>query len=356
MNEHARRELENKAESGDPQAQIKLAQLLESDGQVDAAVEWLRKAIAGGNAHAKWLLAKRFLSQEPFHPDEGSALLFSADDEGDARAAHMVAVHYAIGIGVACDWSKAFEYLTRAAELGLPNARDELTLLATNSIKRDCESESAPKHWQHLRDAIDLPDWITAPPRKIISHDPRIMVVEGAASPAICDWLIGREKPLRATATVIDQATGEERESETRTNSATAFDLFKLDMIFAVFRLRTSALTGLPVGPEAVNILHYTIGQTYQPHYDFVHATSSDAAMLTHGRQRVVTFLLYLNDDYEGGETHFPKLSWQFKAKKGDALFFWNVDEQGRPHQETLHEGCAPTADEKWVLSQWIQR
>ena len=70
----------------------------------------------------------------------------------------------------------------------------------------------------------------------------------------------------------------------------------------------------------------------------------------------MVTFLLYLNDDYEGGETCFPRISWQHKGRKGDAMFFWNVDAQGQPDPKTLHEGSAPTKGEKWVLSQWIQQ
>ncbi len=316
----------------------------------------LKNKADAGDAHAKWLLAQRFLTQEPYNWEDGRKLLFEAASEGDAEAARVVAVLYACGAGVQCDWNIAFDYLTRAAEGGLQLARDEITLLATGALERGTRKDPDQAHWKTLRDAIDLTGWMAAPPREIVSRDPRILVVENAASPAICDWLIEREKPERAAATVFDQASGERRQSETRTNSAVAFDAFKLDMVFAVLRLRISALIGLPIGPEAVNILHYEVGQSYKPHFDFVAATSLDASQLTNGRQRVLTFLLYLNDDYEGGETSFPKLSWQHKGKKGDAMFFWNVDRQGQPDRKTLHEGTAPTKGEKWVLSQWIQR
>ena len=72
--------------------------------------------------------------------------------------------------------------------------------------------------------------------------------------------------------------------------------------------------------------------------------------------QRVATVLVYLNDDYQDGETDFPELNWRFKGRKGDALWFWNVDAQGRPAAGALHAGIAPGNGEKWLLSQWIRQ
>jgi prolyl 4-hydroxylase len=356
MTEQKQQELKKKAEAGDTQAQIELSHALEAKGQDNAAVSWLRTAIAGGDVRAKTQLAKRFLTRAPLQSEEGTALLFLAAAEGDAEAAHVAAVLYASGIAVERDWSVAFDYLTRAAELGFSLAQDELYLLATGAIERNQGREPDPAHWKKLCKAIDLPAWVTTPPQKLVSRDPRIMVVEGAVPSLICDWLIERAKPHRAAASVFDQKTGELHYSKERTNSVASFDTFKRDMIFAVLRLRIASLTGLSFGMEVPNILHYTVGQCYGLHFDFIAATKSDATRLTQGRQRVLTFLLYLNDDYEGGETCFPRISWQHKGRKGDAMFFWNVDTQGQPDPKTLHEGSAPTKGEKWLFSQWIQQ
>ena len=45
-------------------------------------------------------------------------------------------------------------------------------------------------------------------------------------------------------------------------------------------------------------------------HYDFVDPKSTQdyAGEIARNGQRLITFILYLNDDYEGGETAFPKL------------------------------------------------
>jgi len=71
--------------------------------------------------------------------------------------------------------------------------------------------------------------------------------------------------------------------------------------------------------------------------------------------QRIATVLIYLNEDYAGGETAFPKLGLNFRGATGDALFFTNVDRSGRADPLTLHAGTPPTSGEKWVLSQWIR-
>ena len=71
--------------------------------------------------------------------------------------------------------------------------------------------------------------------------------------------------------------------------------------------------------------------------------------------QRVATVLIYLNENYAGGETDFPELAWRFKGKTGDALCFWNADMDGRPAPRSLHAGIPPVGGEKWVFSQWIR-
>ena len=42
--------------------------------------------------------------------------------------------------------------------------------------------------------------------------------------------------------------------------------------------------------------------------------------------QRIATFLIFLNEDFEGGETDFPKAGISHRRRKGDALFWANVD------------------------------
>jgi prolyl 4-hydroxylase len=66
---------------------------------------------------------------------------------------------------------------------------------------------------------------------------------------------------------------------------------------------------------------------------------------------RLATLLVYLNDDFDGGGTVFPKLQLEFKPVKGDAVFFNYV-----PGQTTssLHRGQKVLNGEKWIITCWF--
>ena len=72
---------------------------------------------------------------------------------------------------------------------------------------------------------------------------------------------------------------------------------------------------------EHFQLLHYTVGQEYQTHHDFIY----DQSQLKPQGARQFTFFLYLNDVEKGGETHFPELDLTVKPAKGAALLWPNV-------------------------------
>ena len=91
-------------------------------------------------------------------------------------------------------------------------------------------------------------------------------------------------------------------------------------------------------------------------HFDYLDPNEpAYAAELAARGQRTHTFLVYLNDDFTGGETSFPRLGLAHTGKPGDALVFANVDASGAPDEKTMHAGLPPTSGEKWVFSQWIR-
>jgi hypothetical protein len=71
--------------------------------------------------------------------------------------------------------------------------------------------------------------------------------------------------------------------------------------------------------------------------------------------QRVITFLIYLNDDYEGGETAFPEMGISHKGKTGEGLYFVNSLPDGSADIRTLHAGKPPTSNQKWIVSQFVR-
>ena len=71
--------------------------------------------------------------------------------------------------------------------------------------------------------------------------------------------------------------------------------------------------------------------------------------------QRSWTFLVYLNDECDGGETRFLASGLEFKGRRGDALVFSNVDTSGNPDPASEHAGLPVSKGTKWLLSRWIR-
>ena len=97
---------------------------------------------------------------------------------------------------------------------------------------------------------------------------------------------------------------------------------------------------------EPLQVLRYRSGGEYKPHMDAIRAEPN---------QRILTVLVYLSDDYEGGETQFPRTGLSFRGRTGDALLFRNADSDGRPDPLTLHAGLPVTRGTKYLASRWIR-
>lgn len=280
-------------------------------------------------------------------PDHPSALAAAAD-AGDGAAAARLAVLTGMGLGVAQDWGRATALLGRAAHLGFEPARDQIMLLSERPPAED---------WGAAAHAIDIAGWLNAPRPRVLSDGPAILAIDGFLPPAVCDGLIARAEAMVEPALVYDPETGEGRRESVRTNRAAQFDLEKMDVLLALVRERIARAAGLPApGLEWTQVLHYAVGQTFDWHVDWLDpSTPGYAADLAARGQRIATLLVFLNDDFEGGETAFEAGGLRHRGRKGDALLWANTLPDGSIDRRTRHAGLPPTKGEKWVLSQWLR-
>ncbi len=244
----------------------------------------------------------------------------------------------AIGLGVAPDWNAALDLLARAAELGAATAIAQQDLL---------------QGW-----GGGLPAWLNAPaPRPLLADGPAVLAIEGFLPPAICEHLSARAAGISAPALVYDPRTGEARREAVRTNDAARFELPEMDVVLAVVRERIARTAGLPVaGLEWTQVLRYAVGQSFDWHVDWLDpANPAYAEDLRRRGQRIATCLVYLNEDYEGGETAFEAGGLRWRGRKGDALLWANTLPDGSADPRTRHAGLPPTRGEKRVLSQWLR-
>ena len=172
-----------------------------------------------------------------------------------------------------------------------------------------------------------------------------------------CDYVIQRAsrrlEPAQTSESVDQDQTG----SEYRTNSAAKFWMMQQDIVLAMIDRKMSIAAETPVDfAEDLVVLHYQPGERYYAHCDaFLPELPEQGAEIDLRGQRIRTILVYLNDDFEEGETFFLYADKKIKLKTGDALIFENVTEEGDPDEHAVHEGLPVTQGQKWLASKWIR-
>lgn len=284
-----------------------------------------------------------------------------APDTPEARAARIEALKAGAGARVPQDWATALNHLRRAAQLGSHLALAELAALAGewNEALRLLDGNGPQASCADLVSApIDVEQWLEPPRSVIISDDPRIAAVADMASADFCQWVVARARRRLSPAPVADRRTGERGIiSDGRTNSHCDFRGADSDLVLATLRARIAAATETHLeGFESIHVFHYRVGEEFQAHLDATLDSNAPDYPVRYaaGHQRVLTFLLALNDDFDGGETSFPVVGVRWKPRRGRGLFFWNVDPEGAIDRRTFHAGRPVTRGEKWMLSQWI--
>ena len=97
--------------------------------------------------------------------------------------------------------------------------------------------------------------------------------------------------------------------------------------------------------------MHYAPGERFARHHDFFDPKHPGfSGELAKSGQRVSTFLIYLNRNFLGGETEFPRLRLNHKGEPGDGLMWSNLDPTGAPEYRTVHAGLPPIVGEKWLF------
>jgi len=88
---------------------------------------------------------------------------------------------------------------------------------------------------------------------------------------------------------------------------------------------------------EGYSVLKYVDGAEYKQHFDCG----------GNHKDRVTSMILYLNDDYEGGELEFPFFGIKYKPSVGDVIFF--------PSSYTFTHIAHPvTSGTKYALVTWL--
>ena len=282
-------------------------------GETAAIAELANWRIAGNLIRRDLAEARRLLSAAASRGDEGSALLHAA--------------FLAAGVGGPDDWPGALGAL-RALAHRSPRAKAQLDLIEAMALGED-GFPARPIGRQSLGDS------------------PEAYCARHFLSRAECDYLKSTAEPGLQPSVVVDPASRQLVPHPIRKSDGALFGVYAEDLVVNALNRRMAALSGTrPEQGEPLQILRYRPGGEYKPHLD---------ALPAEANQRVLTLLVYLSDDYEGGETHFPKTGLTFRGRTGDALLFRNAGPDGRPDPLSLHAGLPVKKGTKYLASRWIR-
>mmetsp|Transcript_15343 Transcript_15343/g.18492 ORF Transcript_15343/g.18492 Transcript_15343/m.18492 type:complete len:276 (+) Transcript_15343:149-976(+) len=210
-----------------------------------------------------------------------------------------------------------------------------------------------------------------------ISWEPRASIYHNFLTKDECLHLIHKAAPKMERSMTVDNDTGGERLDTARTSSGTFFKRGEDEVIRQIEdRLASWSMVPMEHG-EGLQILHYEVGQQYQPHFDYFHDAEHQK------NQRIATVLMYLTDVDEGGETLFPngipipqkegeqksgKTSFSecvgktasgeprphIVPRQGDALLFWSLHTDTGLDPSSLHASCPVIAGNKWSATKWM--
>lgn len=311
-----------------PTAAQRIVALVQA-GDLAGAQALAAQAGAAGDAdallvQALWAIEGRIVSRDLTAARAG---LERAAAAGQARAARILAAMRAAGEGGAADWGGALALLEAWAGRD-PQAAPERALIAAMALD-------------------DAGEPLSLPPAEPLTAEPYAAAFQGFLSAAECGWLRqaaqGRFRPAR----IFHEARREWIADPIRDSGQASFPLIARGPALVAIERRIAAATGTTLRQgEALQVLQYAPGQQYRPHLDAVPGLAN---------QRVLTFLIWLNDDFKGGETVFPEAGLTFRGRVGDALLFANTDAAGRPDPRTRHAGLPVTSGVKLLASKWIR-
>lgn len=186
-------------------------------------------------------------------------------------------------------------------------------------------------------------------------HAPEVVVFANFLSDPECDALMQVAKPRLSRSLTVDTHTGNEALHPDRTSQGMFFERFENELVYRV-ETRIAKLLRWPVKHgEGLQVLRYTKGAQYLPHFDYFDPREAGtSALLARGGQRVATLIMYLNTPESGGATVFPDLGLQIKPVRGQAVFFSYAEPL--PTSLSLHGGEPVTLGEKWIATKWLRQ
>lgn len=301
---------------------------LSNAGRNAEAAQLVRQVAATGDPEALGVLAEMtwrggLVAQDP---RQARKLFEQAAARGNGSSNIVVTNLLASGVAGKQDWGEALDRLRTEARQ-LPARRKALELIEAMDLLSSGDPRTVP-------DGIRL------------SQDPDVIHFPCLLTPAECRYLMEATGNRFEPSMVYDSSRQLVRD-EIRTSDGSTIHWLIEDPAIVALNRRIAAISGSNYDSgETLALLRYSPGQEYRPHFDFVKGAEN---------RRLMTALIYLNDDYEGGETAFVRTGMKVKGKIGDVILFRNEGADGGPNPLSEHAGLPITRGVKYLATRWIR-
>jgi len=174
--------------------------------------------------------------------------------------------------------------------------------------------------------------------------------IKNFLTPDECQELIAMIDANHSRSSVVVGGTDRSDVTDHRTSSTSNLD----GNSGLVWNIKTKIASHLNLDVnkgEALQGQLYEPGQYFKPHNDFFSGPAYDMHCKASGN-RTHTLMIYLNEGYKGGGTHFPKLNKTVEPEIGKALWWENMKD-GKLQEQYLHEGVTVDEGKKYIVTSW---
>jgi prolyl 4-hydroxylase len=232
--------------------------------------------------------------------------------------------------------------------------------LIKNELNYECPELDVQVRRETQKALLESPQVSIGPLHKALADNPRVKRIENVnleiyeiedfLNETECGAVIEKMKDFLHPSTV----TNPETDRSVRT-STTSF-LRISDPFYAAINNKFHEFMRIPIAMgEEPQGQKYEIGQEFKQHCDWFDVNQAYNQVHLNLGQRTYTFMIYLNDVEEGGETKFTKLNMQIKPKRGKVVVWNNIDKDLKGNWYSEHWGKPVIRGEKYIITKWFR-
>ena len=187
---------------------------------------------------------------------------------------------------------------------------------------------------------------------KLNSETVELYLIENFLTPQECELVMSiGDRVLRPSTVTVNNG-----DNAFRTSSTADLGWLEYPAMAQIDEKICGAL-GIPMTyAETTQVQKYEVGQQFKLHTDYFEPGTSEYKNFAEERgNRTWTFMVYLNNVTEGGETYFSLLNHAFVPRQGQAVVWNNRLHNGDVNFQTLHAGMPVRKGEKYVITKWFR-